>query len=89
MKTKTLLLLAVLTLLVTDAMGQQIGSSVYVGGHIRRQRPSTITKLKESGFNNVIIFNVNVEENGDLTTDVGGEAGGTICKNGKYKEQYK
>lgn len=84
MKTKTLLLLAVLTLLVTDAMGQQIGSSVYVGGHIRRQRPSTITKLKESGFNNVILFNVNVEENGDLTTDVGGEAGGTICKNGKY-----
>ena len=84
MKTKTLLLLGVLSLLVTDTMGQQIGSSVYVGGHIRRQRPSTITKLKESGFNNVILFNVNVEENGDLTTDVGGEAGGTICSNGKY-----
>ena len=82
MKNRTLLTLLTL-FLALDAFGQ-IGSSIYVGGHIRRARPSTITKLRDSGFNNVILFNVNVEENGDLTTDVGGEAGGTICSNGEY-----
>ena len=57
----------------------QGGSGVYVGGHIRRERPNTVTKLKNSGFTYVILFNVNVEEDGTLTTD-----GETICRDGEY-----
>ncbi|MBQ2179647.1 MAG: hypothetical protein II450_04510, partial [Prevotella sp.] len=65
-------------LLATDLLAQE-GSGVYVGGHIRRERPNTITKLKNSGFTYVILFNVNVESDGTLTTD-----GETICKDGEY-----
>ena len=54
-------------------------SGVYVGGHIRRERPGTITKLKESGFTYVILFNINVESDGTLKTD-----GETVCSNGQY-----
>lgn len=54
-------------------------SSVYVGGHFRRERPYTVTTLKSSGFDCVILFNVNVETDGTLTTD-----GDTICYQGKY-----
>lgn len=61
---------------VSDCMAD---SGVYVGGHIRRERPGTITKLKESGFNYVILFNINVETDGTLKTD-----GETICSNGQY-----
>ena len=65
-------------ILVADALAQQ-GSGVYVGGHIRRARPATITTLKNSGFTYVILFNVTVEADGTLTTD-----GETICKDGAY-----
>lgn len=54
-------------------------SGVYVGGHIRRERPSTITKLKESGFTYVLLFNVHVNPDGTLLTD-----GETICEDGEY-----
>lgn len=54
-------------------------SGVYVGGHIRRERPATITKLKESGFTYVLLFNVHVNPDGTLLTD-----GETICENGEY-----
>ncbi len=54
-------------------------TGVYVGGHFRRNRPATVSKLKASGFNYVILFNVHVESNGTLTTD-----GETICKDGVY-----
>ena len=54
-------------------------SGVYVGGHIRRERPSTIEKLKKSGFSYVILFNINVESDGTLTCD-----GETVCKDGMY-----
>lgn len=54
-------------------------SGVYVGGHIRRERPTTITKLKESGFTYVLLFNVHVNPDGTLLTD-----GETICANGEY-----
>lgn len=57
----------------------QAGSGVYVGGHIRRERPKTIETLKNSGFTYAILFNVNVEPDGTLTTD-----GETICRNGEY-----
>lgn len=57
----------------------QGGSGVYVGGHIRRERPKTIETLKSSGFTYVILFNVNVETDGTLTTD-----GETICRDGQY-----
>ena len=54
-------------------------SGIYAGGHIRRGRPGTITKLRNSGFTYLILFNVNVESDGTLTTD-----GETICKDGEY-----
>ena len=54
-------------------------SGIYVGGHIRRARPGTISKLRESGFTYVILFNVHVESDGTLKTD-----GETICQNGQY-----
>lgn len=54
-------------------------SGVYVGGHIRRERPSTISKLRESGFTYVLLFNVHVNPDGTLLTD-----GETICENGQY-----
>ncbi len=54
-------------------------SGIYVGGHFRRERNHTITDLKASGFTYVILFNVNVETNGNLTVD-----GETICSNGTY-----
>ena len=68
-----------LLLMAVPDVSAQSGSGVYVGGHIRRGRPNTITKLKNSGFTYVILFNVNVEENGTLTTD-----GETICRDGEY-----
>ncbi len=54
-------------------------SGIYVGGHFRRERSHTIDDLKASGFQYVILFNINVESNGDLTTD-----GETICSDGNY-----
>lgn len=54
-------------------------SGVYVGGHIRRERPATITRLKESGFTYVLLFNVHVAADGTLMTD-----GETICADGQY-----
>ena len=73
-----LLLALLLALACTDVCAQQ-GSGVYVGGHIRRERPNTVTTLKNSGFTYVILFNVSVESDGTLTTD-----GETICKDGAY-----
>jgi len=58
---------------------EQDVSSVYVGGHFRRNRPTTITKLRNSGFTTVILFNVHVDTDGTLMTD-----GETICKDGVY-----
>lgn len=68
------------TMLPIHASAQQKEvSGVYVGGHIRRERPKTISTLRESGFTYVILFNVHVEADGTLTTD-----GETICKDGVY-----
>jgi hypothetical protein len=72
---KTILLLLALAA-ISDLAAQ---SGVYVGGHIRRQRPETITRLKASGFQYLILFNVHVEPDGSLTTD-----GDTICRDGQY-----
>lgn len=54
-------------------------SGVYVGGHIRRERPKTITNLRNSGFTYALLFNVHVDPDGTLKTD-----GETICQDGKY-----
>ena len=78
MKKKFLLALLVVLLFASEAIAWS-GSGVYVGGHIRRERPTTITTLKNSGFTYVILFNVSVETDGTLTTD-----GETICKDGEY-----
>lgn len=64
---------------ITSIFAQTEVSGVYVGGHIRRERPGTITKLRNSGFTYVILFNVHVDTDGTLMTD-----GETICKDGVY-----
>ena len=75
---QTLFLLLVLVFAgVSKTIAQSTG--VYVGGHIRRERPGTIEKLRNSGFTYIILFNINVESDGTLTTD-----GETVCKDGKY-----
>ena len=74
---KNLLVFFVLCCNIIAAAAQSVG--VYVGGHIRRERPATISTLKHSGFTYVILFNVNVEPDGTLTTD-----GETICRDGEY-----
>ena len=71
------LLFAPCTLIPANAQNEVSG--VYVGGHIRRERPNTITKLRNSGFTYVILFNVHVDPDGTLKTD-----GETICKDGVY-----
>ena len=69
--------LALIACHLTVCLAQNTG--VYVGGHIRRERPKTVETLKKSGFTYVILFNVSVETDGTLTTD-----GETICKDGQY-----
>lgn len=65
-------------------------SAIYACGHIRRDRENAIPALKNSGYTTAIIFNVNVEADGTLTTDYDwnnqrpAEAGGIICREGKY-----
>lgn len=76
---KILSLAFAIMLTLFDAAGQKEVSGVYVGGHIRRERPGTITKLRQSGFTYVILFNVHVDPDGTLKTD-----GETICKDGVY-----
>ena len=73
--------LFLLLVLVFSGLSKTIAQStgVYVGGHIRRDRPGTIEKLRNSGFTYIILFNINVEPDGTLTTD-----GETVCKDGKY-----
>jgi len=54
-------------------------SGIYICGHFRRDRTKTVPELKASGFTFGFFFNLNVEENGDLTTD-----GDVICRDGEY-----
>lgn len=81
MKKNTITNLVMLSILSVVMLCQDClaESGIYVGGHIRRERPGTITKLKNSGFTYAILFNVHVEKDGSLTTD-----GETICKDGVY-----
>src|SRR6478735_3031101 len=77
MKTKLIIFSFLMVMNVYSSLAQVAG--IYVGGHFRRNRPQTVTNLKASGFSYVILFNINVEANGNLTTD-----GETICSNGTY-----
>ena len=79
MKRFVFLSIAIFVLAFDNAFAQKEVSGVYVGGHIRRERPGTITKLRNSGFTYVILFNVHVTADGTLVTD-----GDTICHNGVY-----
>ena len=82
MKRINLIILSLIALWQLPIFGQtqiKTVSGVYIGGHIRRERPKTITKLRESGFTYALLFNVHVDTDGTLMTD-----GETICKNGEY-----
>jgi len=74
LKASILSLLLVLTVLPVLAE-----SGIYVGGHFRRDRTVTVPTLKASGFTYVILFNIQVEPNGDLTMD-----NESLCSNGVY-----
>lgn len=80
----------VLSLLMAGAADLYAQSAIYACGHIRRTRKTAITNLKNSGYTTAILFNVNVENDGSLTTDfswdtqTAAEAGGIICQNGEY-----
>lgn len=76
LKLKKYVLFYALFLLHTIAFAQ---SGIYVGGHFRRDSLVTVPTLKSSGFTYVILFNVQVESNGDLTMD-----NVKICSNGAY-----
>ena len=76
---RIILLTLGLMIAFADVFAQKEVSGVYVGGHIRRERPGTITTLRNSGFTYVILFNVHVDPDGTLKTD-----GETICKDGVY-----
>lgn len=79
-----------LSLLVAGAADLYAQSAIYACGHIRRTRETAIPNLKNSGYTTAILFNVNVEKDGSLTTDYSwdsqtpAEAGGIICQNGEY-----
>ena len=62
LKQTLFLLLALVFSGVSKTIAQSTG--VYVGGHIRRERPGTIEKLRNSGFTYIILFNINVEPDG-------------------------
>lgn len=85
--TKTTIMLSLLVAGAADLYAQ---SAIYACGHIRRTRETAITNLKNSGYTTAILFNVNVEKDGSLTTDfswdtqTAAEAGGIICQNGEY-----
>lgn len=59
----------VLSLLMAGAADLYAQSAIYACGHIRRTRETAITNLKNSGYTTAILFNVNVENDGSLTTD--------------------
>ena len=84
---KGIILVLLLTMVSTDILAQ---SGIYVCGYFRRNRSNTVTKIKNSGYTNAILFNVDIQEDGTLTTDYNwstqtpAEAGGIICKDGQY-----
>ena len=83
-------LVALSVLLIAGAADLYAQSVIYACGHIRRNRTQAITNLRNSGYTTAILFNVNVESDGTLTTDYDwnnqrpAEAGGIICQNGQY-----
>lgn len=84
---RIIIIVAVFLAVAVEAYAQ---SAIYACGHIRRQREKAISALRPSGYTTVIIFNVNVEADGTLTTDFDwgnqrpAEAGGIICRDGQY-----
>ena len=87
---KTFKTIATLLLLIFCSADMAAQSGIYVCGHFRRNRASAVTKVKNSGYTNAILFNVDVQADGTLTTDYdwtnkkANEAGGIICQNGEY-----
>ncbi len=83
-------LVALSALMIAGAADLYAQSAIYACGHIRRNRTQAITNLRNSGYTTAILFNVNVESDGTLTTDYDwnnqrpAEAGGIICQNGQY-----
>lgn len=90
MKPRIKQLVTLSLLLLAGAADMYAQSAIYACGHIRRNRASAITNLRNSGYTTAILFNVNVEEDGTLTTDydwnnqTAAQAGGIICQDGAY-----
>lgn len=76
MKNKKIITSLFLCLIALTAVAD---SGIYICGYFNRNRTTTVPALKESGYTFGIIFNINVEENGDLTYE-----GQTVCKDGVF-----
>lgn len=78
------------TMILTGAADLCAQSAIYACGHIRRNRTQAITNLRNSGYTTAILFNIDVQPDGTLTTDFNwgnqqaAQAGGIICQNGEY-----
>lgn len=87
MNFKRTLLVFVAALGTVSMMAQ---SGVYACGHFRRNRPTTVENLRNSGFTDVAYFNITVGPDGTLASDYNFEenqphdGGGIVCKDGKY-----
>lgn len=92
MKIKAIACKALLSgiVMLTGAADLCAQSAIYACGHIRRNRAQAITNLRNSGYTTAILFNIDVQPDGSLTTDFNwgtqqaAEAGGIICQNGEY-----
>ncbi len=92
MKIKAIACRALLSgiMVLTGTADMWAQSAIYACGHMRRNRSQAITNLRNSGYTTAILFNIDVQPDGSLTTDFNwgnqqaAEAGGIICQNGEY-----
>lgn len=77
-------------MMVTCAADLCAQSAIYSCGHMRRNRSQAINNLRNSGYTTAILFNIDVQPDGTLTTDFNwgnqqaAEAGGIMCQDGEY-----
>ena len=71
------MLVALLACLVTVPL--MADSGIYICGYFNRSPEIAVPAMKQSGYTFGILFNINVEENGDLTYE-----GQTVCHDGVF-----
>lgn len=71
--------LSLVALLCGAVLALWADSGIYVCGHFNRSPQTAVPALKQSGYTFGILFNINVEENGDITYE-----GQTVCRDGVF-----